>query len=321
MRQPLVIRIAAVREGHPRRAHFVRERLAIRAVADHVGGFIHVIEHEGQLHAVHRAHFALMHRRIPVEVIHVHRSFGRGQLAFGDGVFGSAQRRQVGGENHPQVHVRRFGTAFAVDGDRVIRRSVVCFQSLFHAGAQLSIVEIVRRPIRIGLPFRSELIRHRFGFDRAQHDGDVRGNLRRRGIIRMLRQRAPIHHRREAQREIRTVRQRRQQSFRRKCPQLIAPDTRQQQFGRLRSFLLRQRAHRRIRQRAVNDGAMKQALGRGHGRQHGRLPAAAGLAEDGDVARHRRRTPRCCRAPIRAPAPDRAGPRCSRRRDTDSRTR
>ena len=33
----------------------------------------------------------------------------------------------------------------------------------------------------------------------------------------------------------------------------------------------------------MNDGAMKQSLGRGHGRQHGRLPAAAGLAEDGDV--------------------------------------
>ena len=66
---------------------------------------------------------------------------------------------------------------------------------------------------------------------------------------------------------------------------------------------------------------MKQSLRRGHGGQHRRLPAAAGLAEDCDVRADRRRTPRCCRAPIRAPAPDRASPRCSRRRGTDSRTR
>ena len=62
MREALVIGIAAARERHPRRAHFIRESLAIRAVADHVRGFIHVIENEGQLHAMHRAHFALMHR-------------------------------------------------------------------------------------------------------------------------------------------------------------------------------------------------------------------------------------------------------------------
>ena len=65
---------------------------------------------------------------------------------------------------------------------------------------------------------------------------------------------------------------------------------------------------------ALRDDAMKQAARLRHRHQRGALRAATRVAEDRHVARSRRRTRRCCRAPIRARGSDRAGRRCRSRR-------
>ena len=80
---------------------------------------------------------------------------------------------------------------------------------------------------------------------------------------------------------------------------------------------------------AVRNDAMKQAAGLRHRHQRRALRAAARVAEDRHVARDRRQTPQCCRAPIPAQESGRAVRHCRNRRarrrrtppGTDSRTR
>src|SRR3989442_6024142 len=55
LRQALVIRVATARKRDPRAAHLLRKRVAILAVADDRLAEIDVLEHEWDVHAVHRA--------------------------------------------------------------------------------------------------------------------------------------------------------------------------------------------------------------------------------------------------------------------------
>ena len=72
---------------------------------------------------------------------------------------------------------------------------------------------------------------------------------------------------------------------------------------------------------ALRDRLVEQALARGQPEQRADAHAAGRLAEDRDVGRGRRRTPRCCRAPTRARRPGRGCRRCPSRRTRRRRAR
>ena len=269
MRDSGVVRTAGARKRHPGRAHLVGERLDLGTGADHLRRVPHVVEHEGQLHAVRGQKQAVPHRRPPVDLPEEGRrpALSRLELRLPD-------REHRHGANR-EVQLGRCGVRAPPPEDLQDPAGVAAEHVRgSEPGPHRGVVHFDQVGGVVGP----------LGFGRADQHRDVGGQIGRARLERQVRKRPPVDDRTEGDPRADAGLQ---QPARRHPVELVDLRRFEAEIGqdRLGSCLRHCLRDGGILRAALQAGAVEETLGRRHGHERRDLAGAARLAEEHHLAR------------------------------------